>query len=305
MSDKKKFVVVMSTYNGEKYLKLQIESILKQEDIEVQLIVRDDGSKDKTIEILEKYRDNKELIWYSGDNLKPAKSFLNLLEYVENNINDLDYDYVAFADQDDIWDSQKLKTAAEQLSDKYDLYFCSMEPFYDSNPSMKSLIKAVILPKGEVLFRSSTAGCAMAFNKKVLHTINQYHPNYIEMHDSWILRVCTVLDYCIYADSRALIQYRIHGNNACGSSISFREKIINHTRYIFYNKDISSETAHELLNGYANRINSYYKDMLVLIDRKQEVERRKSKLLRRVIIMRFSTFSRKVTCIFKILMGSI
>lgn len=306
MDNKMKFVVVMSTYNGEKYIETQIESILKQEGVTVLLIVRDDGSTDKTTSILERYQEAKKLIWYSGPNLKPAKSFLDLLEYIENNISESKYDYVAFADQDDVWDSQKLYFAGNHLIKNYDLYYCSMEAFYDNNPNKKTLIRAVILEKGEILFRNSVAGCTMAFNKKVLHTINLYNPSYIEMHDSWILRVCTILGYNIYADSTPLIKYRIHGKNVCGSSISLWKKIKNHTRNMFFhNKEVSSETAHELLNGYSNDADLYYKDLLLILDRKQGIKNRKIKLLKKVMTIKFSTFSREMTCFFQIMIGKI
>ena len=78
-----KIVVLMSTYNGEKFIREQIDSILHQtitENMELELLVRDDGSKDQTHAILDEYQANGALTWYTGENLRPAKSFWNLLQ---------------------------------------------------------------------------------------------------------------------------------------------------------------------------------------------------------------------------------
>ena len=112
-----KVCVLMSTYNGEKYLKEQIESILNQENIEVDILIRDDGSTDNTLNILENYTQKyKNIRYYTGENLRSAKSFMNLLFTVK------EYDYYAFSDQDDVWKKNKLYTAVSKLKEGYDLY---------------------------------------------------------------------------------------------------------------------------------------------------------------------------------------
>ena len=91
-----KILILMSTYNGEKYLREQIESIRNQtikEDIEI--LVRDDGSKDGTLEILEEYAEIGTLQFIRGKNIGSAQSFHELLRIAPK------YDYYAFADQDD------------------------------------------------------------------------------------------------------------------------------------------------------------------------------------------------------------
>lgn len=105
-----KIAVLISTYNGEKYIRDQIESIMSQKvDAQIDIIVRDDGSTDKTKDILEEYSKQKKLKWYTGENLKPANSFFNLL------IQNETYDYYAFADQDDYWKNDKLRRAIEKI----------------------------------------------------------------------------------------------------------------------------------------------------------------------------------------------
>ena len=94
----------MSTYNGEKYLSQQIDSILNQKEIDVHLFIRDDGSYDNTWKLLEEYKQKYEKInIISAKNVGVGNSFMNLLYSVPNI-----YDYYAFSDQDDIWEPNKI-----------------------------------------------------------------------------------------------------------------------------------------------------------------------------------------------------
>ena len=101
MSDKK-VAVLLSTYNGEKYVGAQIHSILTQNYKNIEIVVRDDGSKDKTVEIIKEYMQKySNIVLHQGENLGFIKSFFELLKYE-------DADYYAFADQDDIWLPNKI-----------------------------------------------------------------------------------------------------------------------------------------------------------------------------------------------------
>ena len=85
-----KVIVLLSTYNGEKFLQSQLDSILAQDlcnNAEILIFVRDDGSSDNTQNILQEYKKQKNLNWYTGVNIKPAKSFWHLL----NHCPDADY----------------------------------------------------------------------------------------------------------------------------------------------------------------------------------------------------------------------
>ena len=159
----KKVNVLMSTYNGERYLKEQLDSILNQIGVEVDLLVRDDGSTDDTIKILEDYKKNNLLDWYSGSNLKPAKSFMDLLK------NSKKSDYYAFADQDDYWEPIKLQNALKRLekntSNNGKLYM-SVLNVVDENLKFlyKSKIPSKVTLKNEMIKNYAT-GCTMVFDK--------------------------------------------------------------------------------------------------------------------------------------------
>ncbi|MCI8507780.1 MAG: glycosyltransferase family 2 protein [Lachnospiraceae bacterium] len=113
--------VLISTYNGEKYITAQIDSILNQTYTNLRIYVRDDGSTDQTVSILKTYEKRNQIVLLEGENVGFGRSFMQLLQYAE------DGDYWAFCDQDDIWDSHKLDKAVKQLKSMPDtepnLYF--------------------------------------------------------------------------------------------------------------------------------------------------------------------------------------
>lgn len=104
-----KIIVLLSTYNGEKYLVQQLTSLLDQNDVDVEILVRDDGSQDGTVAILDEWKRKDLLEWYTSDNLGPGKSFMHLLETAQPG------NYYAFCDQDDVWMPNKLSMTMEKM----------------------------------------------------------------------------------------------------------------------------------------------------------------------------------------------
>ena len=120
----KKVQVLMSTYNGQKYLEEQINSILNQENVEISLLVRDDESSDDTIKVLQELsQKNKNISYFTGKNMGPARSFMELVNKSSS------ADYYAFSDQDDVWDSKKIISAIEKLEkiERPCLYISALE----------------------------------------------------------------------------------------------------------------------------------------------------------------------------------
>ena len=220
-------LVLMSTYNGEKYLKKQIDSVLNQKNIEVNIQVRDDGSTDGTIRILEEYQKNNKLKWYSSANMGPAKSFLDLL-YTSS----LKYDYYAFCDQDDYWKEDKLYKAVKKLEDfgeKPALYHCELEIVDESLNYIKTTTncnKTKFIDQTLMVFY--IPGCTMVFNNCLMKKVQERKPEYnsITMHDCWLYYICLGIGGHIISDENAYIQYRQHGNNVIGARrISVKKKI--------------------------------------------------------------------------------
>lgn len=104
-----KIIVLLSTYNGEKYLAQQLTSLLDQKDVNVEILVRDDASQDATVALLDEWKRKGFLEWYTSDNLGPGKSFMHLLKTAQPG------NYYAFCDQDDVWIPNKLSMTMEKM----------------------------------------------------------------------------------------------------------------------------------------------------------------------------------------------
>lgn len=213
-----KIAVLMSSYNGERYIKTQIDSVLAQEvDGQVDLWVRDDGSSDATREILQQYADEGKLRWYTGENLKPAKSFLDLVKHCPG------YDYYAFCDQDDYWHPDKLEQGIARIRQAQGpaMSFANAR-LVDSQ--LNDLGRSVYNRIPRTDFYSVTCGggilgCTVIFNRAVAELIAAYgNPEKLIMHDSYAAILCTLFDGVIEFDPQPHMDYRQHGTNAVGTN---------------------------------------------------------------------------------------
>ena len=217
----KTILVLLSSYNGTAFIKDQLDSIRKQQGVKVDILVRDDGSHDGTVGLLEKYKlDYPDLCLsiIEGDNIGSTESFSTLLSYV--NAQDLNYDFYSFADQDDIWIDDKLVSATEMLEgmpvDTPNLYF-SDTTVVDASLELIDGIRRrkVVLSKGRALARNVATGCTMVFNRKAVDFYVNNKPDYIKIHDYAMFLLCSFLGNVVY-DETSHILYRQHGNNQLG-----------------------------------------------------------------------------------------
>lgn len=273
-----KVQVLLSTYNGEKYIKEQIESILNQKEVEVSLLIRDDGSSDKTIEIIGKLADkNNNIIYYKDENLGPARSFMDLL-YKSG-----EYDYYAFADQDDIWRKQKLISAINMLKEKENepsLYMSALE-VVDENLNLieTKKVNGKLSFEGEMI-RNFATGCTMVLNKKLCDIIKQYNPSYLIMHDSWITRVCYAVGGNVIIDDNSYIKYRQHTGNVLGYKDEGFQKIKRQFKIAFKNNiSMRVNIAKELKNGYYKMLTNEAKEVVDNLINYQEDKKAKKWLL--------------------------
>lgn len=254
-------LILMSTYNGEKYLREQIESLLHQTGVKVSILVRDDGSTDGTISILQDYKDKGILNYYIGDNLKPARSFMDLV------YNAPDSPYYAFCDQDDVWLPGKLLVATEKMENigEPTMYYHAMNLvdesmniygyYFRESEKAKSL-------QYSCLFGDEIAGCTMVFNKTLMNALRLYVPSYITMHDGWVHRVCLCIGGVVVADKTPYILYRQHGNNAVG----INKRTISDKFHKFVKRERRfSKLAEEMLIGYGENLDENDKTFLELL----------------------------------------
>lgn len=216
-----KILVLLSSYNGEKYLEEQIDSILAQEDVKVHLLVRDDGSKDSTVQILEKYKNKGSLDFYSGENMGWQRSFMHLVATAPS------FDYYAFSDQDDYWKPNKLKVAIRQLKKMPiavpNLYMSNLIYWKNGNELGMTLPSAIRTDAYHSLLFCESFGCTMVFNNSLMQLIQTRLPEIKVSHDFWFVQVASLMGN-IHYDKDAYILYRQHGDNQLGADKFFTER---------------------------------------------------------------------------------
>ena len=287
----KKVNVLMSSYNGEKYIYEQIESILQQNNVKVDLLVRDDGSKDNTIKILNELQNKRILRWYEGKNLGPAHSFLTLLR--DSN----EADYYAFADQDDYWEKDKLSTAItflETAGEQPALYF-SRTQMTDAVLTPTNIVEInPLMSFGESLVYEFIPGCTMVLNHALRNIINLYIPQYLPMHDVWIYCVAKAINAKIYFDKTPHILYRQHSANTIGQGNSTLHEWKRRWKRFAKSEHSRYRRAQELEKGYGKMLgkneseilhiflsakHSFYKRLKVCIDKRFDCANHTTRLL--------------------------
>lgn len=204
--DKIKISVCMATYNGERFIEKQLNSILKQ-TVEVdEIIISDDNSTDNTLKIIEKLNNPKIKVI---KNLKQG-----VINNFENSLKESKGEYIFLADQDDVWKLDKVEIMIKKL-EKYDLVVHNTKiinskdekifekTFFEIRNSGKGVLKN--------LYKNSYIGCCMAFNRKILEKVLPF-PKNIPMHDSWIGLIAEIYGK-VYFDKEVLFYYRRHENN--------------------------------------------------------------------------------------------
>ena len=225
-----KVAVLMSTYNGEKYLSIQIDSILAQEGVEVELYIRDDGSSDSTVEIINKYAEkDKRVKFVPGPPLGVGRSFMTLLGM--NN----DADYFSFADQDDYWYPNKLQSGIRKIKEcksKTALYCCNQN-CVDSDGAFlyKRFPDSYNIPSViSIVLRNEIAGCTMIMNSNMRSEIIENLPPFdyfkLMLHDAWIMCVASITGVVLF-DKKPYMDFRRHQSAFSEESIiGYRKKSV-------------------------------------------------------------------------------
>ena len=261
----------MSTYNGEKYLGDQLDSLLSQKGVEVTIRIRDDGSKDKTRNIVKNYqRNNSNIELIEGENLGFTLSFLSLIYSIDNPSQ---YDYYAFSDQDDVWLADKLLSAVTMF-DGCDtdnspvLYFSNALAVDESlHPLFKTTSDKPLISKPTCLVRYFMLGCTMVFNPLVIEFLKRYRPEgRVTMHDLWLNQTCVFLGQVVY-DKTPHILYRQHGNNTAGvgSSWSIRWKRLMKSFQSYERRHFREVNAKNLLSAYGSILSKEDYELISLV----------------------------------------
>lgn len=222
--------IVMATYNGEKYLREQMDSLLAQtfKDFVVELC--DDGSTDSTLAVARQYqsRDPRVSVHENGKNEGYIKNFLTGIKRSEA-------PYVMLCDQDDIWYPDKIektlavmKAKEKQEQGKPVLVFTDAEN-YDSETGKNmgkfhenSHLQTKKVDSAHLFMENKCIGCTVMCNGKIREYLKEL-PQEIRVHDWWLALICSHFGKVAYLDE-ATLRYRQHGANMIGGN-SFRDYV--------------------------------------------------------------------------------
>jgi glycosyltransferase involved in cell wall biosynthesis len=215
--------ILLATYNGEQYLQEQLESIENQTYINWTLTVSDDGSTDKTLDIIESFSKNvtQKIIILRGPKLgSSTANFFHLITQASiESIKDL----YAFCDQDDVWHKDKLERAVEwhinQCSKAARLY-CGRTEIVDKNLNIicfSPMIKCE--PNfGNALIENIASGNTMVFDQGILLGLRKINPQHSIWHDWTTYLVTTGLGGIVFFDNEFCLMYRQHDTNIIGKN---------------------------------------------------------------------------------------
>ncbi|MHB9054708.1 MAG: glycosyltransferase family 2 protein [Paludibacteraceae bacterium] len=214
----------MATLNGEKYIKEQIDSILIQLGSEDELIISDDGSTDKTLEIIGKFDDERIKLYQNNIMNGYAHNFENALIHSSG-------DYIFFSDQDDVWLQNKVETMLPYL--KEDNFVISDAFITDDNLEIRDKLSSWRkYKKGyfQNLYKSIYAGCTCAFTKRIKNYALPFPATKYIQHDNWIGLLSELKFNVVYIDE-ALIYYRRHENNTSGAGSRSEKSLLFMSKY--------------------------------------------------------------------------
>jgi len=228
-----KVSVCMATYNGERFLQQQVQSILDELGAEDELIIVDDASVDSTTEIVHSFDDHR-IKWHTNaENQGVNSSFERAIALAANEL-------IFLADQDDIWVSGRVEVMKNAFHLSGKLLITANSTCIDAGGNEAEIkLGGVIGSDSEAhmknimhifLGKGNYFGCVMAFSSEMKKVIFPF-PRYIESHDLWIAKAANLLRSNKHIDDVTLLR-RVHGGNASIVKRSFYKKI--RTRLIFF-----------------------------------------------------------------------
>jgi glycosyltransferase involved in cell wall biosynthesis len=247
--------VLLSTYNGERFIREQLDSVLAQEGVDVSLIIRDDGSGGQMVSLLREYSArHAQLQLHVGANLGVVPSYFELLQLAAAS----DAAYFAFCDQDDVWLPKKLAAAVHELerSPLVPAMYCSAVRYVDEK--LRDLGTSRTRQRSgfdNAVVENIAVGCTTVFNRAALDLVLSAPPRRALMHDWWMYLTVSSFGR-VHFDPEPRILYRQHGNNVVGGTSSFgKMMIVRLRRFRLRGKDVfrCSDQAQEFLRCFGER----------------------------------------------------
>ena len=283
MDKEPKIVILLSTYNGEDFLAEQLDSLLKQTYSNFIIIIRDDGSTDRTENIIDYYavKNQGKVHKLSGtrSNIGASSSFSLLMNYVMSEKKALGISrlYMMLCDQDDIWIEEKLEIQmseillAEQTSPDDPILVHSDLKVVDKGKSViaESFIKyqGLEIKRNKftnLVISNLVTGCTTLFNEELADMALPI-PDRAIMHDWWLALTASAFGQVIFIDI-PLVEYRQHANNTIGAKEFTRSQISNKARFLFLAPKVSSH-----LVDVAEQANEFQRRFGKALDLKQSL----------------------------------
>lgn len=278
-----KIQILMATYNGEKYIAEQIESIINQDYEDWELLVRDDCSTDNTPNIINEYLSNYPdkilLIKNNSVRLGASQNFMYLLSKSTS-------DYVMFCDQDDVWNKNKLSLFFNSMivyEGKYNnntpiIIHSDLEIIDSQNKTIaKSFHELAKTPPEKFttlnkLLVKCFPGCSTMINRSLINISLLHSLKDIESHDLWMFLIASIFGKVFYLEEKTM-KYRLHSNNTIGlgSKRGGYEKNIlkilinfNKKRNIFYqDEQVRHKCASLILDNYVSSLSKETTNILL------------------------------------------
>jgi glycosyltransferase involved in cell wall biosynthesis len=255
--------VLMSTYNGERYIEEQISSILDQLPPNGRLLVRDDGSTDRTPEKIATVGDTR-IEMDRGENVGFARSFLSLLLRTPPQV-----DMVMFADQDDVWLPFKVGRAWEWLRPHANTpaLYCSAQMLVDESLNPQQRTPPWPRPPSftGAIAENIVTGCTAALNSRAVELLKQAGiPPQVRFHDWWLYLVVSALG-TVLVDDEPTILYRQHGGNIIGRGAGWWGRHVQMVRFLLRTDWVGILLGQiaELRRCYDDQLSSGQRELLV------------------------------------------
>ena len=291
-------LVILASYNGGKYIKEQINSILQQKDVEVKIHVFDDASDDETCQRVKEIQ-GVSLTKRSVGSGSAAINFLEALFELKSKNELINYDYIAFADQDDIWLENKISRSIHFLKKGYDLYGSNLTIYKNGISTDEIVVKSQKQKKYDFLFEGGSAGCTYVFTPYLAEIICD---NYKKIrtktwkyfsHDWFIYFIARLNGLKTHIDKESNIYYRIHENNVHGEmNTNSIKAYIKRASFVFSNWYLESSKGYlqfcakdsvefKILTQF---VSGYFQRIWVLIKFNTQLMKSKSKFCKFFVI---------------------
>lgn len=225
--EQKKIAVLLTAYNGEKYIEQQISSILNQEEVELKIFLSIDISHDQTKKICENINSNKiEILPYGEHFASAGRNFYRLFKDVDFK----NFDFIALSDQDDIWKNNKISRAIQILNRTQSAGYSSDVLAFWENRKNKYIRKSYPQKKYDFIFESAGPGCTFVLTKKLASEIKNKilntSPQSLPYHHDWfIYAYARSKNFTWFIDEFPSVLYRQHQNNQIGANSGYIQNI--------------------------------------------------------------------------------